>query len=47
VLRLIRRRNLLAEHTVAGLLTWQAAGGFSLDASRRIPAAGRQRAGAQ
>jgi hypothetical protein len=39
VLRLIRRRNLLAEHTVAGMLTWQAAGSFSLDAHPTDPLA--------
>ncbi len=36
VLRLFRRRGLLDEHTVEGMLTWQASGGFSLDASDRI-----------
>ena len=43
VLRLFRRRELLDEPTVANLLTWQAAGGFSVDASVRI--SGSDRAG--
>jgi hypothetical protein len=46
VLGLFRRRGLLDRHTVADMLTWQAAGGFSLDASVRVPAsdrAGRER----
>jgi len=46
VLGLFRRRGLLEVHTVADMLTWQAAGGFSLDASVRVPAsdrAGRER----
>ena len=46
VLGLFRRRGLLDVHTVADMLTWQAAGGFSLDASVRVPAsdrAGRER----
>jgi hypothetical protein len=46
VLRLFRRRELFDESTVANLLTWQAAGGFSVDASVRISAndhAGRER----
>ena len=46
VLGLFRRRGLLDPHTVADMLTWQAAGGFSLDASVRVPAsdrAGRER----
>ena len=46
VLGLFRRRGLLEPHTVADMLTWQAAGGFSLDASVRVPAcdrAGRER----
>jgi hypothetical protein len=46
VLRLFRRRELLDESTVANLLTWQAAGGFSVDASVRISGsdhAGRER----
>jgi hypothetical protein len=36
VLRLFLRRHLLDEPTVENMLTWQAAGGFSLDASVRI-----------
>jgi hypothetical protein len=36
VLRLFLRRGLLDEHTVEDMLTWQASGGFSLDASVRI-----------
>jgi hypothetical protein len=36
VLRLFLRRGLLDDHTVADMLTWRAAGGFSLDASVRI-----------
>ncbi|MBI4408508.1 MAG: transposase [Gemmatimonadetes bacterium] len=46
VLRLFQRRGLLDDHTVANMLTWQAAGGFSLDASVRIhgsDSAGRER----
>ena len=46
VLGLFRRRSLLDAHTVADMRTWQAAGGFSLDASVRVPAsdrAGRER----
>jgi hypothetical protein len=46
VLRLFQRRGLLTEATVEDMLTWQASGGFSLDASVRIPgsdAAGRER----
>jgi hypothetical protein len=46
VLRLFRRRGLLDEHTVEDMLTWQASGGFSLDASVRIhgsDAGGRER----
>jgi hypothetical protein len=46
VLRLFQRRGLLDEHTVADMLTWQASGGFSLDASVHIhgsDAAGRER----
>ena len=45
-LRLFLRRGLLEEPTVQNMLTWQAAGGFSLDASVRIAArdhAGRER----
>jgi len=36
VLRLFRRRELLDEPTALNMLTWQAAGGFSIDASVRI-----------
>jgi hypothetical protein len=46
VLRLFRRRGLLTGDTVENMLTWQASGGFSLDASVRIhgsDAAGRER----
>jgi hypothetical protein len=46
VLRLFQRRGLLDEHTVEDMLTWQASGGFSLDASVRIhgsDSAGRER----
>ena len=46
VLRLFLRRGLLDEHTVEDMLTWQASGGFSLDASVRIhgsDATGRER----
>lgn len=46
VLRLFQRRGLLDDHTVADMLTWQASGGFSLDASVRIygaDSAGRER----
>jgi hypothetical protein len=46
VLRLFQRRGLLDEHTVENMLTWQASGGFSLDASVRIhgsDSAGRER----
>jgi len=46
VLRLFQRRGLLTEDTVVDMLTWQASGGFSLDASVRIPgsdSAGRER----
>jgi hypothetical protein len=43
VLRLYRRREILDESTVANVLTWQAAGGFSIDASVRI--SGSDRAG--
>jgi hypothetical protein len=46
VLRLFQRRDLLDEHTVEDMLTWQASGGFSLDASVRIHgsgASGRER----
>jgi hypothetical protein len=46
VLRLFQRRGLLDEDTVENMLTWQASGGFSLDASVRIhgsDAAGRER----
>jgi hypothetical protein len=46
VLRLFQRRGLLDEDTVENMLTWQASGGFSLDASVRIHgsgAAGRER----
>ncbi len=46
MLRLFQRRGLLDQPTVANMLTWQGAGGFSLDASVRIPgadAAGRER----
>jgi len=42
-LRLFPRRGLLQETTLENMLTWQAAGGFSLDASVRI--AGHDRAG--
>jgi hypothetical protein len=44
--RLFLRRGLLDETTVESMLTWQAAGGFSLDASVRIAGhdhAGRER----
>jgi hypothetical protein len=46
VLRLFQRRGLLTEATVENMLTWQASGGFSLDASVRIhgsDSAGRER----
>lgn len=46
VLALFQRRGLLDDHTVADMLEWQAAGGFSLDASVRIhgsDTAGRER----
>jgi hypothetical protein len=46
VLRLFQRRGLLDEDTVENMLTWQASGGFSLDASVRIhgsDAGGRER----
>jgi hypothetical protein len=46
VLRLFQRRGLITGDTVADMLTWQASGGFSLDASVRIPgsdSAGRER----
>jgi Putative transposase len=46
VLRLFQRRGLLDEPTVADMLTWQASGDFSLDASLRIhgsDSAGRER----
>jgi hypothetical protein len=46
VLRLFLRRGRLDEHTVEDMLTWQASGGFSLDASVRIHGsdfAGRER----
>jgi hypothetical protein len=46
VLRLFQCRGLLEEHTVEDMLTWQASGGFSLDASVRIhssDSAGRER----
>jgi len=46
VLRLFERRGLLDARTVADMLTWQASGGFSLDASVRIhgtDSAGRER----
>jgi hypothetical protein len=43
VLRLFRRRELLDESSALNMLTWQAAGGFSIDASVRI--SGRDRAG--
>jgi hypothetical protein len=46
VLRLFQRRGLLTEDTVEDMLTWQASGGFSLDASVRIhgsDSAGRER----
>jgi hypothetical protein len=43
VLRLFRRRDLLDEATALNMLTWQAAGGFSVDASVRI--SGSDRAG--
>jgi hypothetical protein len=36
VLRLFQRRGLLDDHTVADMLTWQASGGFTLNASVRI-----------
>jgi hypothetical protein len=35
VLRPFQRRGLLHEDTVESMLTWQASGGFSLDASVR------------
>jgi hypothetical protein len=46
VLRLFQRRGLLTEATVENMLTWQASGGFSLDASVRLhgsDAPGRER----
>jgi hypothetical protein len=43
VFRLFRRRELLDEPTALNMLTWQAAGGFSIDASVRI--SGRDRTG--
>jgi hypothetical protein len=46
MLRLFLRRRLLDEPTVENMLTWQAAGGFSLDAPVRIRGddrAGRER----
>jgi hypothetical protein len=46
VLRLFQRRDLLDEHTVDDMLTWQGTGGFSVDASVRIRGsdrAGRER----
>lgn len=46
VLRLFQRRGLLDVHTVEDMLTWQASGGFSLDASVRIhgsDSSGRER----
>jgi Putative transposase len=46
VLHLFQRRGLLDEHTVEDMLTWQASGGFSLDAGVRIhgsDSAGRER----
>jgi hypothetical protein len=46
VLRLFQRRGLLDEGTVENMLTWQASGGFSLNASVRIhgsDAGGRER----
>jgi hypothetical protein len=46
VLRLFQRRGLLTGDTVEDMLTWQASGGFSLDASVRIhgsDAGGRER----
>jgi hypothetical protein len=46
VLRLFQRRRLLDEDTVEDMLTWQASGGFGLDASVRIHASdadGRER----
>jgi hypothetical protein len=46
VLRLFQRRRLLDEHTARDMLTWQASGGFSLDASVRIhgsDSSGRER----
>jgi hypothetical protein len=36
VLRLFQRRGLLDKHTAEDMLTWQASGGFSLDASVRF-----------
>jgi len=41
ILRLFHRRDLLEAHTVDDMLTWQGTGGFSLDASVRIPGADR------
>lgn len=38
VLRYFRRHGLLEEHTAEEMLAWEHAGGFSLDASVRIPA---------
>jgi hypothetical protein len=46
ILRLFQRHGLLDEHTVDDMLTWQATGGFSLDAAVRIHGsdrAGRER----
>jgi hypothetical protein len=46
VLRLFQRRGRLDEYTVEDMLTWQASGGFSLDASVRnhgSDSAGRER----
>jgi hypothetical protein len=43
VLRLFQRCGLLTEHTVEDMLTWQASGGFSLDASVRLHGRERRR----
>ena len=43
VLRYFHRQGLLERHGTDGMLTWQASGGFSIDASVHIP--GRDRAG--
>ena len=45
VLRSFRRRGLLEEHAATDMLTWQASGGFSVDASVRVE--GDDRAGVE